>query len=184
MAHLVLPEPCLVVLVGAAGAGKSTFAARHFRSDEILSSDALRGRISGDEADQSATTAAFAVLHRSLGSRLAAGRTTVVDATNVTAFARRGLLRLAAASRVAAVAVVLDLPPGIVIARNAARPGRIVPEGAVRRQLRELRRSLRRGLSVEGFTAVAVLATPAEVAAIEIVRGGASAAAPATAGRA
>ena len=55
-----IADPSLVVLIGAAGAGKSTFAARHFADDEVLSSDRYRRLVSGDEADQAATRAAFA----------------------------------------------------------------------------------------------------------------------------
>jgi protein phosphatase len=165
---LRLPEPSLVVLVGAAGAGKSTLAARLFPPDAILSSDALRARISGDEADQRATRTAFAILDRQLDARLAAGRTTVVDATSVTPFARRGLLRRAAAHGVPAIALVLDLEPALVLARNAKRPGRVVPEPAVRRQLAELAASLRDGLEVEGFTAVHVVRTAASLDALSV----------------
>ena len=91
MVDLVIPDPCLVVLVAAAGAGKSTFAARHFDPAEILSSDAYRARIAGDEADQRATRAAFEQLHRDLEQRLADRRLTVVDATNVERSARLAL---------------------------------------------------------------------------------------------
>jgi len=101
---VLLPEPCLVVLIGAAGAGKSTLAARLFAPDAILSSDALREVVAGDATDQRATKVAFAILHRQLERRLADHRTTVVDATNVTQFARRGLLRRAAAHGVPAIA--------------------------------------------------------------------------------
>ena len=62
MATVVLPDPSLVLLVGAAGSGKSTFAARHFGADEVLSSDAMRARLSGDEADQRVSRAAFAII--------------------------------------------------------------------------------------------------------------------------
>jgi predicted kinase len=150
-----LPEPCLVVLIGAAGAGKSTLAARLFAPDQVLSSDAHRALVAGDEADQAVTKTAFAILHRQLARRMAERRTTVVDATNVTSFARRSLVRRAAAHDVPAIAIVLDLAPTLVLARNANRPGRIVPENAVRRQLAELARSLRRGdLGGDGFAAV------------------------------
>jgi protein phosphatase len=150
-----LPEPCLVVLVGAAGSGKSTLAARLFVPELILSSDAHRALLTGDEADQAVTKTAFAILHRQLSRRMAGGQTTVVDATNVTSFARRSLVRRATAHAVPAIAIVLDLPVKLVLARNATRVGRIVPEAAVERQLQDLARSLRRGdLEADGFAAV------------------------------
>jgi protein phosphatase len=158
-----LPDPCLVVLVGAAGSGKSTLAARVFTPEAVLSSDAHRALVSGDEGDQSATKTAFSILHRRLVRRLAAGLTTVVDATNVTPFARRSLTRRAADHRIPAIAIVLALDRRLVLARNATRDGRIVPLAAVERQLDDLDASLRRGLETEGFDAVHVLRTAGEV---------------------
>jgi protein phosphatase len=164
-----LPQPCLVVLVGAAGAGKSTLAARLFAPDQVLSSDAHRALLAGDEADQAVTKTAFAMLHRQLARRMAEHLTTVIDATNVTSFARRSLVRRAAAHEVPAVAIVLDLAPTLVQARNATRPGRIVPEAAVRRQLADLARSLRRGdLDNDGFAAIHHLRTAEEVDAVAL----------------
>ena len=166
--RIQLPEPSLVVLVGAAGSGKSTFAARHFAPNQVLSSDGFRAAVSGDAGDQRVTRTAFSILHRELARRLAARRTTLVDATSVTAYARRGLVRLATAAGIPAVAIVLALPRQLVLARNATRDGRIVPEEAVGRQLDDLDRSLRRGLDLEGFEAVHVLRTAAEVDDLEI----------------
>jgi protein phosphatase len=166
---IALPDPCLVVLVGAAGSGKSTLAARLFDAEAILSSDAHRALVSGDETDQAVTRAAFSILHRSLEQRLAERRTTVVDATNVTAFARRSLVRRATAKNIPAVAIVLALEPAIVRARNATRPGRIVPEPAVARQLDDLARSLRHGgLAADGFAAVHVLRSARELEELAI----------------
>jgi len=172
---LSLPEPCLVVLVGASGAGKSTLAARLFAPDQILSSDAYRRMLSGDEADQTATVVAFRRLHHDLHVRLAERRTTVVDATNVTAFARRSLVRIAVTHGVPAVALVLDLDPALVHARNATREGRIVPSDAIDQQLRDLARSLRRDeLAREGYLAVHHLRSPAELEALMAPRSGSS----------
>src|SRR4051812_26224723 len=141
-----LADPCLVVLVGAAGAGKSTFAARHFAPDEVLSSDAYRGYVAGDPADQRATRVAFAALHRALAARLRGRQLSVVDATSVRPASRAALLRLASAAAVPAVAIVLDLPGALVLGRNRVRDTGVVPEPAVRAQLDDLRRSLDTGL--------------------------------------
>jgi protein phosphatase len=159
-----LPDPCLVVLVGAAGSGKSTLAARLFDPESILSSDAHRALVAGDETDQAATKTAFSILHRRLERRLAERRSTVVDATNVTAYARRSLVRRAAAKGIPAIAIVLRLERAIVRARNATRPGRIVPDPAVSRQLDDLERSLRGDrLAAEGFSAVHIVRTAREL---------------------
>src|ERR671921_335458 len=95
MPTVAVPDPALVLLVGAAGSGKSTLAARLFAPDEIVSSDALRAAVSGDEADQRASAVAFRILHRTVDRRLAEGRLTVVDATNAVAPIRRPLLQRA-----------------------------------------------------------------------------------------
>lgn len=169
--HRTLPvtDLSLVVLVGASGSGKSTFAHRHFKPTEIISSDFCRGLVADDENDQSASGDAFDVLHYIAGKRLAAGRLTVVDATNVQAESRKQLVQLARSHDVLPIAIVLDLPEEVCQARNAARPDRAgMPRHVVQRHRRELRRSLR-GLEREGFRKVHVLHTEEEAEHAEVV---------------
>ncbi|MDX3577375.1 polynucleotide kinase-phosphatase [Streptomyces sp. FL07-04A] len=154
---LPVTDLSLVVLVGASGAGKSTFARRHFKPTEIISSDFCRGLVSDDENDQSATRDAFDVLHYIAGKRLASGRRTVVDATSVQPESRRQLVDLARQYDVLPIAVVLDVPEEVCAARNAARTDRAdMPRRVIQRHIRELRRSLR-GLEREGFRKVHIL---------------------------
>ncbi|MFF7309279.1 polynucleotide kinase-phosphatase [Streptomyces sp. NPDC008137] len=167
----VLPvtDLSLVVLVGASGSGKSTFARRHFKSTEIISSDFCRGLVSDDENDQSATKDAFDVLHYIAGKRLAAGRRTVVDATSVQPDARRQLIDLARQYDVLPIAVVLDVPEEVCAERNAGRTDRAdMPRRVIQRHTRELRRSLRH-LEREGFRKVHVLRGVDEVEHATIV---------------
>ncbi len=142
---VTVPDPALVVLMGAAGSGKSTLSARHFAADEILSSDALRGTLSGDPTDQSVSRAAFAILHRRAATRLEAGTMTVIDATNVDRRARAPLTAIARSAGAPAVAIVLDLPLDLVLERNRRRAERVVPAAIVRRQWDRLRASLDTG---------------------------------------
>ncbi|OEJ34204.1 polynucleotide kinase-phosphatase [Streptomyces subrutilus] len=167
----VLPvtDLSLVVLVGATGSGKSTFARKHFKPTEVISSDYCRGLVADDENDQSASKAAFEVLHCIAGKRLEAGRLTVVDATSVQAEARRQLVELARRHDVLPIAIVLDLPEEVCAERNAARPDRAgLPRAVIQRHRRDLRRSLR-GLEREGFRKVHVLRSVEEVETAEVV---------------
>jgi len=168
---LRVPDPCLVVLVGAAGAGKSTFAGRHFAPDEVLSSDEFRALIAGDQGDQAATGAAFVALHRALGARLRRRLLTVVDATSVQARARGALLRQASVAGVPAVAIVLDVPADVVLDRNAGRGAAAVPERAVRSQLADLAAALADGSAAwDGFAEVHHLGTTDSIDRVRIVR--------------
>ena len=178
MAVLVVPDPSLVLLVGAAGSGKSTLAARLFAPEEILSSDALRAMVRGDEADQSATRMAFRILHRTLDRRLRAGQLSVIDATNVLPAHRSPLLRQARRLAVPVVAIVLDLPTDVIHGQNAAR-GRVVDPHVVDRHLEAVRATVEgRWLEREGIERIEVLRTPAEAAALVVDRLFAASAAP------
>lgn len=164
-----LPEPALVLLIGPAGAGKSTFAAHHFRPTEVISSDHCRALVSDDENNQAATDDAFELLHFIAAKRLGRRRMTVADATNVTPRARRPLLALAREYQVPAVAIVFDLPAGLCEARNQFRPERNVGAFAIGRQIAQLHRSLPE-LPAEGFGLIALFRTAEEVDTAELIR--------------
>ncbi|MDQ8703595.1 polynucleotide kinase-phosphatase [Streptomyces sp. LHD-70] len=161
--ELAVTDLSLVVLVGASGSGKSSFARQHFKPTEVISSDFCRGLVSDDENDQSASRDAFDVLHYIAGKRLAAGRLTVVDATNVQQDSRKQLVQLARQHDVLPIAIVLDVPEEVCARRNAERADRAdMPRRVIERHTRELRRSLRH-LEREGFRKVHVLRGADEV---------------------
>ena len=156
MTTLKLPELSLVVMVGVSGSGKSTFASKHFLPTEILSSDVCRGLVSDDQNDQSATQDAFEVLNFIAAKRLAAGRLTVIDATNVQKASRDRLVALAREFHVLPVAIVMNLPEKVCLSRNRERPDRDFGPHVIRQQRSQLRQSLR-SLKREGFRYVYVL---------------------------
>ena len=166
---LPIPAGALVLLIGVAASGKSTFARRHFAPTEVLSSDALRAVVTDDPHAQAATDDAFDLLHRILAMRLRRGRLTVVDATNVEAWARAELIGVARQHRRPSVAVVLDLPLETALARNLARPEPRPPAAAIRRQHRWLADTLGE-LPSEGFAAVHHLRSTAEIDAAQVER--------------
>ncbi len=166
---IIIPRACLVILIGAAGAGKSTFAAKHFKSREVISSDFCRALVSDDENNLGATADAFEVLNFIAGKRLAAGHLTVVDATSVQPQARRPLIALARKHRQPPIAIVFDLPAGLIKDRNRRRNDRRIPPTVSDRQINQLHDSLG-VLADEGFQAVYVLRTPKEVNAVSLAR--------------
>jgi predicted kinase len=159
---IVLPDDALVLLVGIAASGKSTFAERHFAPSQVISSDALRAMITDNPSAQGATDDAFDLLHRILAMRLRRGRLTVVDATNVEDWARSELVATARRHRRPAIAIVLDVPLPVALERNATRATPRPPPAAIRRQHHWLQDSLHT-MADEGFAAVHHLASEADI---------------------
>ena len=164
-----IPNLSLVVLIGPSGSGKSTFARRHFLPTEVLSSDACRAMVSDDENNQAVTKDAFDVLRFIAGKRLALGRLTVIDATNVQPEPRKPLVELARQFHCLPVAIVIDLPERVCQERNRGRSDRDFGPHVIRNQKSQLRRSFR-GLRKEGFRHIFVMTTPEEVDAATVER--------------
>src|SRR6056297_408446 len=169
MRKFSIPRLSLVVLVGPSGAGKSTFAGQHFLPTEVLSSDVCRGLVSDDENDQSCTNDAFDVLQYIAAKRLAAGKLTVIDATNVQRESRHQLIQLARKFHTLPVAVVFNVPDAVCHARNRERADRRFGPHVVRQQRSQMRRSIK-GLKREGFRHVIVLNSVEEIDALTIER--------------
>jgi protein phosphatase len=164
-----IPDLSLVLLIGASGSGKSTFAARHFKPTEVISSDWCRALVSDDPNDQAATKDAFELLHYIAGKRLRAGKLTVVDATNVQPESRRPLIELARSHDCLPVGIVFDLPERVCQERNRGRPDRDFGPHVVRQQLQQLRRSLR-SLQREGLRYVWTLSSAEEADGATVTR--------------
>ena len=166
---ITLPELSLVVLMGPSGCGKSSFARKHFKPTEVLSSDECRGLVSDDENNQAATNDAFDVLYYIAKKRLAAGRMTVFDATNVQPEARKNAIALAREFHVLPVAIVFDIPERICHERNKTRDDRSFGPHVIRQQTQQLHRSLG-SLQREGFRHIFKLQSVEDVDAVEVTR--------------
>ena len=145
-----IPEFCLVMLIGASGSGKSTFARKHFKPTEIVSSDTCRGIVSDDETSLEASADAFELLHKIVEIRLRRRMLTVVDATNVRGEDRAGLVTIAKRHHALCVAIVIDPGEDVCLARNKLRPDRQFGPHVVRNHRSALRRGLR-SLAKEGI---------------------------------
>lgn len=167
--QIAIPEIALVVLIGASGSGKSTFAKTHFKPTEILSSDFFRGLLSDNDNDQTITKEAFETLHYVAAKRLANYKLTVVDATNVQEMARKPLVALAKEHHVFPIAIVIDTPESICRERNKNRPDRNFGEHVIGQQCHQLRRSFKR-LKREGFRRIYTLRTEDDFANAQITR--------------
>lgn len=161
--RLPIPDPALVLLIGPAGAGKSTFAKAHFEPIEIVSSDHMRQLLSNDPADQGASAEAFKLVSLLVDGRMKRRLMTVVDATSLRAANRRRYVQLAARYGIPVIAVAFDLPASAYHARNRGRTGRVVDDGVVDRQIDLMDRALA-SLPSEGYAAVHVLGELDEVA--------------------
>jgi len=166
---MVIPELSLVVLIGPSGSGKSTFARRHFRPTEILSSDAFRGLVSDDENDQTATEDAFEALYSVARKRLARGRLTVLDATNVQPESRKKAVAVAREFERLPIAIVLDLPEQVCNERNRSRTDRDWNPYLAGTQRQQFLRGMK-DLEREGFRKTYLLRSVEEIEAAAVVR--------------
>src|SRR5215470_3063506 len=166
--RIVLPRNSLVVLVGPAGSGKSTFAAAFFGPTQVVSSDECRALISDDPSNQSVSGHAFELMHLIIEKRLLLGRFTVCDATNLDRAARNSLLRIAHRFGFNTAAIVFDVPLDVCAQRNSGRR-RVVPEEALKNQYAMFEKA-KTAVVKEGFGQVVVLRGRGESYVVDISR--------------
>ncbi len=88
-----------LMLIGLPGSGKSAYATRRARDDfrlnknvKYISSDAIRGELYGNEADQSNPAKVFDTMYKRTVAALKDGCDVIYDATNISRKRRRDLL--------------------------------------------------------------------------------------------
>lgn len=156
------PDFALIVLIGATGSGKSTFAKRLFKTTEVISSDHARALVSDAEDDQSVSADAFELVRAIAEKRLKHRRLTVIDATNVRAADRKAWVEIARRWHALPIAIVLDPGLDVCIARNRGRPNRDFGPGVPQRMISEIRKGLK-GLQREGFRQIWKLETVEDI---------------------
>jgi protein phosphatase len=164
-----VPKLSLILLIGISGSGKSSFAKKHFKRTEIISSDECRALVSDDENNQSATGDAFDLLFYTAGKRLKNGLLTVVDATNVSKESRKGFIELARQYHALPLAIVLDIPQEVCEKRNQSRLDRNFGSHVIPQQAQQLRKSIRY-LKEEGFRDITILRSVEEVDSITSIQ--------------
>jgi len=133
---VIIPAGSLVLLVGPPAAGKSTLAAALVAAGEVaagdvLSSDTYREVLAGDALELRQDRKVWAHVREQLDARMVAGRTTVVDATNL--FPRRRARHIGVAREHGrqVVAIRFAVPAAELLARNETRERRLRPNVVV-----------------------------------------------------
>ena len=147
-----LLRPSIVVLCGPAACGKTTFAEKHFRPTQVISSDRARAWVCDDERDQRFNAQAFALVHFLVEQRLLANRLCVVDSTALTSQARKELLDLAKKYQVPTTLLLFHVPLETCVERDQHRE-RSVGRVVVERQFKAFEEA-QAAIAQEGFTQV------------------------------
>lgn len=148
--HIIqIPYRSLVILCGPAGCGKSTFARKHFKETQIVSSDKCRAMISDDEENMAVSGKAFKLFHMLIDMRLSLNKLTVADSTALTRTARKKLQRLGDKYNFYTVLVLFNFPLELCLEQNASRERKVDP-AVIQKHQRQLRKAIK-DIPDEGF---------------------------------
>jgi predicted kinase len=129
------------ILIGAPGSGKSTWGKNFVeKNPEVvrLCPDDFRAKFGTGEDDQSVSAQAFGATRYGMEEALRAGKSVVIDATNMYRKTRKDFIKIAKAHNATTVAVVFEATKETLLERNASRGaagGRNVPEDVIDRML-------------------------------------------------
>lgn len=124
--------PTLYVMIGPAGSGKSTFAAK-MKGVDVISTDQLRKEMFGSEEIQNEAQRVFRAAYHLMRNWLTLGLNVCFDATNTTKRTREEILREVRGIECKKVAVYMNTPRGECKFRNNQRE-RKVPNDVINRQ--------------------------------------------------
>ncbi|GAC1468541.1 MAG: hypothetical protein PVSMB5_13780 [Ktedonobacteraceae bacterium] len=160
-----MPQRTLIVLCGAAGSGKSTFAhnfvAQHsdqgYKATTIVASDYCRALICDDETNQQVNRDTFDLFHYIIDKRMLQNRLTIADSTALQAEARQKLLNLAHRHNYFTCLFVFNMALATCLLHDQQQSrGRIVGEQVITYHLSLLQHALR-VIPHEGWDQVHIL---------------------------
>lgn len=135
----------LILLIGLPGSGKSTLATQLLAEQQrqLISTDAIRSQLFGDEAIQGQWLLVWHEVQRQFQQAVVqisrgAAQEAIYDATNAQRRQRREVIALARATGFTQIiGLWLDMPIWLCLARNQRRT-RSVPEDVILRMYRQL----------------------------------------------
>ena len=123
-------KKALVILCGPPASGKSTWGKRFAAENDLtyVSTDEIRAEIGAGEGDQTVSAAAFALARGRVSAALGAGRSAMIDATNVNRKSRRDWINLGRGHGAFVTAVAFEVPKDELLERDAKRERHVGPE--------------------------------------------------------
>ena len=122
--------PVLKILSGPSGSGKSTWVAAQASRARVISLDAIRGEICGEETDQSQNPRVVEIAKRRLAAALANQEEVVWDATSLLQPHRAALLKIASRHNTFTQILLFPRSPARCLAGNRSRE-RQVPDSVI-----------------------------------------------------